>query len=171
MVLLQMITVVCVLISNFIYLIIIINKRHSRRSAHLYVNQKENKKKMTNTCACAIKSKQTATSHLYTFIQSNLLSLCKLYVHSLFDHTIPICLCDHHPNEMSSHTFKINFTLSGHEHSKQPNMTSWVKINSKKYIIYNIYIHTTRHIYHNIKNILTIKHDQTLPYFLFSKLC
>ena len=59
-------------------------------------------------------------------------------VHSLFDHTIPICLCDHHPNEMSSHTFKINFTLSGHEHSKQPNMTSWVKINSKKYIIYNI---------------------------------
>ena len=120
-------------------------------------------------CACAIKSKQTATSHLYTFIQSNLLSLCKL--HSLFDHTIPICLCDHHPNEMSSHTFKINFTLSGHEHSKQRNMTSWVKINSKKYIICNIYIHTTRHIYHNIKNILTIKHDQTLPYFLFSKLC
>ena len=52
-------------------------------------------------------------------------------VHSLFDHTIPICLCDH-PNEMSSHTFKINFTVSGHEHSKQPNMTSWVKINSKK---------------------------------------
>ena len=34
-----------------------------------------------HTCACAIKSKQTATSYLYTFIQSNLLSPCKLCIH------------------------------------------------------------------------------------------
>ena len=91
-----------------------------------------------HTCACAIKSKQTATSHLYTFIQSNLLSPCKLCIHFLITQYQSVSVTTTQMKCPVIYTFKINFTLSGHEHSKQPNMTSWVKINSKKYIIYNI---------------------------------
>ena len=66
--------------------------------------------------------------------------------------------------------YKRNFYKNGHKIYIK-SMLIYNKNYIIYYIIHNIYIHTTRHIYHNIKNILTIKHDQTLPYFLFSKLC
>ena len=42
------------------------NKRHSRRSAHLYVNQKENEKKMTKHGLVLSSKLVSKTSDIYT---------------------------------------------------------------------------------------------------------
>ena len=96
-------------------------------------------------CACAIKSKQTATSHLYTFIQSNLLSLCKLCIHFLITQYQSVSVTT---TQMKWPVILLKLILLCPDTSIPNNQTWPVGLKSiQKNILYIIYIYTRLDIY------------------------